>query len=417
MGINTNIYLVYGWKVQGTQAWSDFMEEVDYEQQPNIIWDSEGSTVYIGSILDESGDLRYDSPCFSGWSGTEGVAKDSIPPNISEANSWFPDFMSDPPKFHLVTIDSQATNQQRKEQTISKTIDTLVEDIYAVVAKQGGWTEAVNEFFKERVGETLLSRLSPEEEVRTKGSLRMSNLGQPCGRKLWYECNIESKEKEELQPNAYLKFLYGDLLEDFLLALAVAAGHTVEGEQDEMYIQGIKGHRDCVIDGVLVDVKTASPFSYKKFKEHRLREEDPFGYIQQLSSYLYASQDDPLVKDKTQAGFLAFDKVNGHICLDMYDLTPEMEAKEEFVKQRKDMVNDGDRVPERGFDSQPVGYRKAGKLVPTGNEKLGINCSYCDWKFKCWPEVRTFVYANGPVYLTHVAEGKEPRVVEVTRDD
>jgi len=297
---------------------------------------------------------------------------------------------------------------------MDKTIDTLVDDIYSVVSKKGGWSEVINEYFKERVGETLLSRLTPEEEVREKGSLRMSNLGQPCERKLWYECNVDAKQKEELQPNTYLKFLYGDLLEDFILSLAVAAGHKVEGEQDEMYIQGIKGHRDCVIDGILVDVKTASPYSYKKFKEHRLREEDPFGYIQQLSSYLYASQDDPLVEDKTQAGFLAFDKVNGHLCLDMYDFTDELEGKEEFVKQRKEMVNGGE-TPARGFEDEPVGYRRQGRFLPTGNRKLSINCSYCDWKNTCWPEARTFLYASGPVYLTYVKEGKEPKVPEVVK--
>jgi hypothetical protein len=43
-----------------------------------------------------------------------------------------------------------------------------------------------------------------------------------------------------------------------------------------------------VIDGVTVDVKSASKYGFEKFLKHNLREDDPFGYISQLSSYVYA---------------------------------------------------------------------------------------------------------------------------------
>src|SRR5690606_25725922 len=106
------------------------------------------------------------------------------------------------------------------------------------------------------------------------------------------------EDGEPLRPEAYLKFLYGDILEDLLLFLAEAAGHTVVGRQDEQEIAGIKGHRDCVIDGTVVDAKSASSYSFKKFKEGRLREDDPFGYVDQLQSYIHSGQNDPLVTDK-----------------------------------------------------------------------------------------------------------------------
>ena len=279
-------------------------------------------------------------------------------------------------------------------------INALVSDIYEVINRNGGWTETVNEYFKGRVGDTLLSRLSKTDEVR-KGTLRMSNLGTPCERKLWYDVNGE--EPEELQPHTLFKFLYGDILEDLILSLAVAAGHTVEGEQDEVSILGVKGHRDAVIDGVLIDVKSASPYSFKKFKDNGVREDDPFGYIQQLSSYLYCAQDDPIVKEKSKAGFLVVDKVNGHITLDMYDLTEEMETKEEFVQQRKDMVN-SEEMPSRGYEDVPEGK--------SGNRKLCMQCSYCNHKHSCYPGLRVFLYSRGPVYLSWVE--KEPNVKEVT---
>ena len=41
----------------------------------------------------------------------------------------------------------------------------------------------------------------------------------------------------------------------------------LKGEQGEVEIEGIKGHRDAIIDGAIGDVKSASAFSYKKFEE------------------------------------------------------------------------------------------------------------------------------------------------------
>ena len=42
---------------------------------------------------------------------------------------------------------------------------------------------------------------------------------------------------------------------------------------------------DCKIDGEVVDVKSASAMSFKKFKNGTLYEDDPFGYIAQLAGY------------------------------------------------------------------------------------------------------------------------------------
>lgn len=284
-----------------------------------------------------------------------------------------------------------------------KTIETLVPDILDVVERKGGWDAAATEYFKEAVGRTMESRLTPPPPEEGKGTLRMSNIGQPCVRKLWYHCNTEGIG-EPLRPETKLKFLYGDILEDLLLSLAVAAGHTVTGHQDEMYVAGIKGHRDAVIDGVTVDVKSASTFGFKKFQENKLREDDPFGYIQQLSSYVYAGKDDPLVGTKTHGAFLVIDKQHGHLCLDMYDFSDEIEGKEEFFEERKSVVNNESSVPPRAFSDEP--WQKS------GNRKLCTQCSYCAYKGECWPGLRTFVSSRGPIFLTHVS--RAPKMVEVT---
>ena len=48
-------------------------------------------------------------------------------------------------------------------------------------------------------------------------------------------------------------YAFGHMIEGLAIGLAKASGHEVLGEQDEIYVDGIRGpHRDCVIDGCVV---------------------------------------------------------------------------------------------------------------------------------------------------------------------
>ena len=188
-----------------------------------------------------------------------------------------------------------------------------------------------------------------------------------------------------------MKFFYGDIIENLLLSLAKAAGHRVEGEQDEVVVDGIVGHRDAVIDGVTIDVKSASSASFKKFEKNELRVDDPFGYIQQLTGYVYGAKDDPLVTDKTGGAFLVMDKTLGHLVLDYYDLTPELHLFPSRLIATK-LMTGMKTEPHREFDPVPDGK--------SGNMKLTAPCTYCDYKWKCWPGLRGFAYSNGPTWLT-----------------
>lgn len=279
-----------------------------------------------------------------------------------------------------------------------KTIDTLVPDILAVL--KDGVEEippsAIDNLSKSIADAVVLSLT----ERQNKATLRMSNIGTPCNRKLWYAVN-EPEEKEELSGEVRMKFLFGHILEDILLFLAELAGHRVEGRQDEQEILGIKGHRDAVIDGVLVDVKSASTYSFKKFEEGKLAEDDAFGYIDQIQSYLHCAQDDPVVTDKERCAFLVIDKTLGNICLDVHKKTSF--PMEKIVEYKKDMVARPE-PPSRGFDPVPEGK--------SGNMKLPTVCSYCDFKKRCHPNVRTFLYASKPVFLTKVV--REPNVPELS---
>lgn len=280
-----------------------------------------------------------------------------------------------------------------------KTIDTLIQDIEETL-KDGvdlsDRPELVDKYtslFKD----LLTTRLAPREP--RKGTLRMSSIGQPCERKLYYEVN-SPEDAEELRPEVYMKFLFGDLTELLLLFLAEASGHEVEGTQDTQEISGIKGHRDAVIDGTLVDVKSASTYSFKKFQDGSLEQNDPFGYVIQLQSYLHAGQTDDKVKDKSRAAFFVVDKTLGHICLDFhkYKKLP-MEA---IYDRKKELVSSPE-VPIRGFSPVPEGK--------SGNEKIPMNCSYCGFKNKCYEGLRTFLYSTGPTHFSKIVV--EPKVPEL----
>jgi hypothetical protein len=280
-----------------------------------------------------------------------------------------------------------------------KDISTLVKDIYEVIDGKGGWDETVQEFFLSSIGPVMQERLK-EGTAERSGTLRLSGMGSPCDRKLWYEVN-EPNEGEPITPSTRLKFLYGDLLEVLLLSLATAAGHTVTGLQKTVTVHGIKGHLDAIIDGVTIDVKSASPYSFSKFKEGSLRDNDAFGYISQLSSYVSAAEDGI---HPTTGAFLVINKVSGELCLDVHDFTEDIRGKEEEFAYKKAMVQG--EIPERSFTEEP--QSKTSK-----NTKLPLFCSYCSRKLKCWPEARIFLYSTGPQFLVHV--DTEPRVFEVDR--
>jgi hypothetical protein len=266
----------------------------------------------------------------------------------------------------------------------------------------------------EKIPEELLKKFSDNlvysitksltERVR-EPTLRMSNIGKPCSRQLWYELNTP-QSGDPLRPEAFMKFMYGHMIEELVLFLAELAGHEVKGQQDTQEIEGIKGHRDAVIDGTLVDVKSASSYSFKKFKEGRLKEDDAFGYIPQIQSYLYSGQDDPIITDKTKAAFLVVDKTLGHITLDFHEKDETDWPK--LFNEKKEIVK-AECPPERAFEPVPMGS--------SGNLKLGVNCSYCPFKRYCYQDsndgqgLRTFLYSTGPVDLVKVV--KEPLVPEL----
>lgn len=278
-----------------------------------------------------------------------------------------------------------------------KNIETLVEDIYAAVDTGFEPSCEAMEDLLESVSYSIIKQFSKKNR-QERNTLRMSNIGKPeC--QVWHEIN--GSPKEELRPETRIKFLFGDLIEALLIFLVKESGHEVTHEQSEVQIDGIVGHTDCKIDGVTVDIKSASSYAFKKFEDGSLADNDPFGYLAQISAYAHAAGD-------VEGGFLAMDKQMGKIAylkvdeIDMIDVPKRIKHLKEVVKSKT--------PPKRCFEPKADGK--------SGNMKLDINCSYCAFKEVCWSDanngdgLRLFLYSNGPRWLTHVE--REPDVYEVT---
>lgn len=276
-------------------------------------------------------------------------------------------------------------------------LSTLVEDIYALFDPSVDHvpSEENLEAFGENMKELLRQRLKKYNPP--KSPLRFSSLGKP-DRQIWYDSRPIPGGKEEMLPKTYLKFLFGDIIEQMLLFLAKEAGHTVEGEQAEVEVDGVLGHIDAIIDGTVVDVKSASPFGYKKFVENSVLSDDPFGYVAQLSGYA------TVLTPGKGAAWLAQDKVGGDICVaPLPHAAIKHHDPAERIAHLKEVIR-SDVPPERCHEDVPDGK--------SGNRKLSTACSYCPHKFRCWDGLRGFAYSTGPRYLTVVA--KVPDVPEIS---
>ena len=284
-----------------------------------------------------------------------------------------------------------------------KTLDTLVEDIYNKIGvladgEHIDLDEDTIEQFGESMKEILYNWSHPEP--RGKSTLRMSNIGKK-ERQLWFDMKTEGTP-ERMPPSLFIKFLYGHLLEEIVLFLIKLSGHTVTSEQKEVTVSGIKGHMDCVIDGEVVDIKTASGFAFKKFKDGTLAENDIFGYMAQLAGYEAA-------EGTSNGGFLALNKESGELALykpDNFD-KPNIKKKIRDVKAAVKL----DKPPNLCYNPIPDGK--------SGNMQLPRECIYCRHKFECHKDsnegkgLRVFKYSNGLRYLTQVP--KVPNVIEVTQ--
>lgn len=277
-----------------------------------------------------------------------------------------------------------------------KQLDTLIPDIFSLfdpdtdhVPSKENLDKAVEDF-RDILSNSLAKRVEPEDP------LRFSSLGKQ-DRQIWHQSR--GTEGEAMTPNTYFKFLYGHIIELMVLFLAKEAGHSVTDEQREVNVDGVLGHIDAIVDGVVVDVKSASPFGFQKFKDGKVVEDDPFGYVQQISGY-----SNVLTPDKSPA-FIAADKVSGNLTVMDVSTSITADHKPETRIAHLREVIASDTPPPPCYEPIPDGK--------SGNMKLDTGCSYCKYKKACFPNARKFIYSNGPRYLTTVARMPQDTVLEI----
>lgn len=292
-----------------------------------------------------------------------------------------------------------------------KSINSLVPDIYDLVLGKNGvaLTEEDAKILGSLLGEVISERLQKNIEDSSAPKdffLRMSNYGMGK-RKLWYEANLPKGSGKQRTAEDYLNFLIGDIWEAVALFLAYKSGHKIAFRQQEVELEGVVGHIDVVIDDVLVDVKSASNWSFEnKFLNKKLYSGgDSFGYLPQILGYKKAI-------NAKEAAFLVANKESGKLLLSK---VPEEISNSfdpvEHMKAAKETIALPEPPEEKCY--APV------KDGEAGNYTLDKNCTFCVFKFRCWQNeandgegLRAFRYANGVKYFTKVV--KTPKVEEVT---
>ncbi len=245
------------------------------------------------------------------------------------------------------------------------------------------------------------SAVKPLEKRTRAYSLRMSNIGKGI-RKHWYESQfgIEAPNAE-----SQLRFVVGDMMEEYLFFLAKLSGHSVTHQQEKVVLEGVEGHIDAVFDGHnLVDCKTSSDNNYKKFTKGLEPKNDEYGYIYQMAGYYQGLLKAGL--DIRTTSWFAINKSNSNFGLFSYpvDKLPDAGARIISIKS----------ALEKAKAPKEICEGAAPKEAENGNKEMSFLCRYCPFKDKCWPDYKVYRYSNMDKMYTEVV--KPPRVEEVTNE-
>jgi hypothetical protein len=222
--------------------------------------------------------------------------------------------------------------------------------------------------------------------------LRMSNIGRPSCQ-LWYEKN-KPDVAIPLPTTFVMNMMLGDIVEAVFKGLLKEAGVKYEDSEQvtlELSNTKINGTYDIVIDGAVDDVKSASNWSYtNKFESYEtLAESDGFGYIAQLAGYAKAS-------GKRAGGWWVVNKANGDF---KYVPAKWLDIEKEISKVEDTVAKLDNNTFERCFEPEAEKFR--GK--ETGNTVLNKNCSFCSYRYDCWPDMQELPAVK--------SQAKEPKIV------
>jgi hypothetical protein len=172
----------------------------------------------------------------------------------------------------------------------------------------------------------------------------------------------------------------GDIIEAVLKGVIKEAG--VEGfagtekVQVEIGDTTIKGETDLSFNDEVDDIKSTSDYAFRnKFVSwETMKADDPFGYVGQL--HLYAK-----AKGTKPGGIWAFNVAKGDIRrIECTDTPAETEVILRGIEDKIKTIHE-DGPFKRCYSDEEETFRRK----PTGNRKLGSACSWCKYRFTCWP--------------------------------
>lgn len=247
-------------------------------------------------------------------------------------------------------VHQYLSSVQAGEATLSdEVIEQIVEDVRAALIKQ----------FSKREGNFRL---------------RMSNIGRNyC--QLWFDKN-DPESAIPRSTNFIINMMIGDIVEAVFKGLLTQSGVAYsngEGVTLDLGEVKVDGTPDLIMDGKVDDIKSASPWSYtNKFKDFEtLASMDSFGYVAQLGGYAKAAGVKP-------GGWWVINKGTGEF---KYVTAGAIDAEEVAVNTKALAAKLAENTFERCYEPIEETYRKK----PTGNLILGKECSWCDYRYKCWP--------------------------------
>ena len=236
--------------------------------------------------------------------------------------------------------------------------------------------------FEKACGEALRRQFNPQNK---KWRMRMSGLGKPL-------CQQQLDKKQlpkDVEYNAVMRFLIGDLVEASAIFIMKASGIDVEHTQKEVSTdiggENINGTLDVKIDNKVWDIKSASPYAFtNKFGNYggynKLKEDDPFGYL--VQGYGYSKAD-----NSPFGGWIAINKSTGEWAICEAPIEQE-EEKNEALQKASDNVKAlvEDKPFKKLFEPKKESIKIKGESVFTGNELMPMACSFCSYKYHCWPK-------------------------------
>jgi len=221
--------------------------------------------------------------------------------------------------------------------------------------------------------EAALRRQFCERKDSTGGfTLRASNVGRPVCQ-LWYQKNKPDKA-EPLTTTFVVRMMFGDMVEALFKGLLTESGVSYEGHdrvKTKIGSEEISGEYDLIVNGVVDDIKSTSPWSYNnKFTDGKnLEKDDPFGYIGQLAVYSKGA-------NVPAGGWWVVNQASGQFKYVAYE--SDVDEVISKLKHTVDTLNRNEFV--RCFEPEPETFR--GRA--TGNYTLSRHCSFCSFRRDCW---------------------------------